>query len=304
MAFNHTLSAILRGRWSIDKQWADDHFPLVLLMLKGQPVSFASAAADRTGAMEMEQPFAIDPKTMTRHELYVFDYNRGYIPNPNIPEGSVGMLPVTGPITKYNGECGEAGSIKRTTWLNEMGRRQNIGSVISIFDTPGGESRAGHSFGAALKSFNKPVLGFVDGMSASLGVHYTANIKEVYLSNEMDQMGSVGSYCTIMDFRGLLESNGIKMTEIYAPQSTDKNKDYRDALEGNTQAIEEDLKLHVDSFINLVKSRNSRASKYSKEWSTGKMFYAQKATEIGLAEGILSFDQVVQKAAWNAKRKN
>src|SRR4051812_35008853 len=132
MAFNHTLSAILRGRWLIDKQWANDHLPLVLLMLQGQRVSFV----DRTGNEMIELPFAIDPATMQRYSMQ----------DPEMPKNSVGVIPMSGPITKYNGECGEPGSIQRTSWLLDMQKQKSIGSIVQILDTPGGESRAASSY--------------------------------------------------------------------------------------------------------------------------------------------------------------
>lgn len=300
MAFNHTLSAILRGRWLIDKQWANDHLPLVLLMLKGQPVSFV----ERTGNEGTEMPFVVDPSTMQRYDMYKYDMMRGQMfLNPAIPSGSVGIMPVSGPITKYNGDCGEPGSIQRTSWLLDMQKLNNIGSIVQLLDTPGGESRAASSYVSAMQKSNKPVLSLVDGCCASLGMWFASSSDEVYLSNELDEMGSIGSYCSIVDFRGYLEKEGIKLIEIYAPQSTDKNKDYRDALNGDTSAIEADLKKHVDAFISFVKnSRGDVAAANEKEWNTGKMFYANDAVKIGLADGIRSFDQVVSKAAWLGKR--
>jgi ClpP class serine protease len=306
MAFNHTLSAILRGSWLIDKQWANDHLPLVLLMLQGHNVDFKSQTPDRTGSQVYEQPFAIDPATMRRYETKAYDPRSDrYVDNPNIPKGSVGVIPVTGPITKYNGDCGEPGAIQKNTWLNEMERRDNIGAVVLLADTPGGESRAANTFSSTLKNFSKPTLTYVDGMTASLGMWYSSATDETYLSSETDQLGSIGSYCTLLDFSGYLENQGIKMIDIYAPQSTDKNKDYRDALNGDTSAIESNLKIITNSFINAVKdNRGSKAADNIGAWSTGKMFYAKDAVDVGLADGIKSFDQVVSKAAWLAKRKN
>lgn len=306
MAFNHTLSAILRGSWLIEKQWAYDHLPLVLLMLQGKDVNFKSQSPDRTGNQEMEQPFAIDPVTMKRYETKIFDpVNYKFVDNPNIPAGSVGVIPVTGPITKYNGDCGEPGAIQKNTWLNEMERRANISAVILLSDTPGGESRAANTFTNSLKKFSKPTLTYVDGMTASLGMWFSSATNETYLSSESDQIGSIGTYCTLLDFSGYLEKEGIKMIEIYAPQSTDKNKDYRDALKGDTSAIEADLKRLTNSFINAVKNnRGSKAAENIDAWSTGKMFYAQDAVKVGLADGIKSLDQVVSKAAWLSKRKS
>lgn len=300
MAFNQTLSAILRGRWLLDKQWANDHLPLVLMMLQGNPVSFV----ERTGNEGVELPFVVDPATMDKTPLIIYDYQRErFVSNPNIPINSVGVIPISGPITKYNGDCGEPGAMQRNNWLLQIQKSQNISSVVFLLDTPGGESRAASSTISILQKFNKPKLGFIDGMSASLGVWYTSAMDEVYLSNDMDQIGSIGSYCSILDFSGYLEMNGIKLIEVYAPQSTDKNKDYRDALAGDTSRIEADLKMHVDNFISFVKnSRGGKAAANEKNWSSGKMFYAKEGIANGLADGIRPFDQVISKAAWLAKR--
>lgn len=305
MQFNHTLSAILRGRWFINKPWADAHVPLIISMLNGNTVSFI----ERTGNQGVELPFAIDPATMQRYDLNAYNPQNGkMVPNPNIPPNSVGILPITGPVTKYNGDCGEPGAIAKNSWLLDFAQRDNIGSVILLMDTPGGEGRAADTLTATIQKFKKPILSYVDGMCASLGVWYSSASDEVYLGSDMAEVGSVGSYCTLLDFSGYLEQNGIKMTEIYAPQSTDKNKDYRDALAGNTSAIEADLKLHVDAFIksvansggNTMRSDTARAN--MSQWSSGKMFYAKDAIKVGLADGIKPLDQVVSKAAWLAKR--
>jgi protease-4 len=299
MSFNQTLSAILRGRWLIDKSWAESHIPLVLSMLKGNPVSFV----ERSGHEEFEQPFAIDPVTMNRYDLYRWDWLlEKYIPNPNIPEGSIGILPIAGPITKYNGYCGEPGAILHSSRLAEMGKRNNIAAVILLVDTPGGEARAAHSFVTAIDSFKKPIISYVDDMAASLGMWLISATDEVYLSNKAAQVGSIGSYCTIYDWSGYFEKEGIKIHEIYAPQSTDKNKDYREALKGNYDLIEEELKVHVDEFIGFIKKKKPGTAPYQKEWDSGKMFFSDEAMKYGLIDGVKNFEQVISKASWLAKR--
>lgn len=293
MAFNRTLSAILHGKWMLHRQWAEDHFPIVFAMLMGNQVSFV----ERTGNEGVEQPFVIDPNTMARYEWYGGR-------NPNIPENSVGVIPISGPITKYNGDCGEPGAVQRDAWMLQMAKRQNIGSVVQLLDTPGGEARAAAGSMMTLTKFPKPVLSLVDagGMAASLGVWFTSGSDEVYFSEETGELGSVGSYVTIPDFKSYYEANGLKLHEIYAPQSVDKNRDFREAMKGNYDLIEQDLKRHVDQFISFVKTNRPKAAATEKEWSSGKMFYAADAVKLGLADGIRSFEQVVSKAAWLAKR--
>lgn len=298
MSFNFTLSAILRQRWLIEKSWAEAYLPVVLSMIKGEPVS----SVERTGNQQIEQPFVVDPKTMNRFKATIWS-GSDYVANPNVPPNSVGVIPISGPVTKYNGDCGEPGAIQRNNWLMQMEKLSNINSVVLLMDTPGGEARAANSMVPTIDNYSKPILGYGDGMIASLGVWYSAGLDETYMSNELDEIGSVGSYLTMFDVRDYFEQQGIKIHEIYAPQSTDKNKDYRDALNGDYTEIQKDLGIHVNSFINYVASnRGPKAAASQKQWSTGKMFYAGDAQKLGLIDGVKPFSQVVSKASWLGRR--
>ncbi len=300
------ISEILTGRWFINKQWADSHLPLVIALLKGNnPVSFVQ----RTGNEGIELPFIVDPSTLERIDSYKYDYSSGKtIPNPNIPPNSVGVIPITGPLTYYNGECGEPGMMQRTSWLMDFLKRDNIGSIVQIIDTPGGESRASRNYVAQMKKSEKPILSFIDNFCFSLGMWFSAESDEVYLSHELAEMGSIGSYVQLLDISGALALEGLRLIEIYAPQSTDKNKNYRDALTGDTTLIQEELKVLVDAFIKHIANsgatlRSDTARANIKEWNSGKTFFSGDAVKVGLADGIRPFNQVVSKAAWLAKRK-
>jgi protease-4 len=300
MRWSRTVSAILRGRWLIDKHWAESQLPLVLSLLKGE-----TAAVERSGSQFYEMPFAVDPKTMQRHNMFVYIECVGYKPNPNIPEGSVAVIPVSGPILKYNGECGEPGSLQRIGWLMDAERRTNISSAVMMIDSPGGQVDGTQSFANALKNFSKPTIGFVDdGIAASAAMWVLSAADESYTSLESDQVGSVGVYTSLLDFRGWLEKEGLKLHEIYAPQSTDKNLDYREALKGNYDLVLEDLKVTAETFIRSVRTnRGDKAAANQKMWDSGKMFYAKDAMNVGLIDGVKSFEHVVSKAAWLGKRK-
>jgi|ERR1035437_382981 protease-4 len=296
------ISEILTGHWCINREWADAHLPLVIALLNGNnPISFV----ERTGNQGIEMPFAIDPSTMERTNMYY-----GGAPNPNIAPNSVGVIPVTGPLTYYNGDCGEPGMMQRTNWLADMQKRENISAIVQLMDTPGGVSNGAVHYVSQMKKSKKPILSYVDQMCASLGIWLSAQSDETYVGHDFASMGSIGSFCRIVDISGALEKNGIKIIDIYAPQSTDKNKEYNDALNGDNSAIEEELGKYVDAFIkhvstsggNTMRADTARAN--VKEWNSGKMFNGGDAVKVGLADGIRPFDQVVSKAAWLAKRKN
>lgn len=295
------ISEILSGTWSINSKWADAHLPLIVALLNGSTnLSFTP----RTGNEGTEMPFSIDPSTMQRSELFAWDDYKGrYAPNPNIPQNSVGIIPFTGPLTYYNGDCGEPGMIQRTNWLMDMQRRDNISAIVQLIDTPGGISTAVPNYIAEMKKSSKPILSYVDNMCASLGMWFSSASDETYTGHEFSEMGSVGSYCMLLDFKSAMEAEGYKVVEVYAPQSTDKNKAYKDAIAGDDSLIKEDLRIHVDAFIKHIKENRPASAANEAAWNSGKMFYANDAKKLGLSDGIKPFSQVVSKAAWLAKRK-
>lgn len=304
MAFNHLLSSILRGPWLIDRTWANAHLPIVMAMLKGESLPMVTAADSttalngsiRTGNEGVERPFVIDPLTMTRFELFDYESNK-------YPPGSIGVLPISGPILKYNVDCGAYGMIYKAGLLEYMDKDENIIAVIILMDTPGGEVRAGSIIETVIDKMKKPVLTFVDGMAASMGIRIAAHTDEIYLSDKFDEIGSIGCLCVFADYSGYFEKEGIKIHEVYAPQSTDKNKDFRDALEGDYTLLTEDLSIHARDFIEKVKEfRGEKAAASAAEWNTGKLFYAPDGIRLGLADGIRSFTEVVSKAAWLGRR--
>lgn len=311
LSFNHTLSAVLRGRWLLHQQWANDHLPAVVMMLEGKEVNFSgksqnfSSHVTISGKEAIARPYVVDPISLKSHSAFIYDYQSDRIvANPNIPPNSVAVLNIAGPITKYDGECGEPGAISLANFIGEIGARDNVSAIVMVIDTPGGEARAASTLVNAIQSQQKPVLAYVNGMCASLGVWISSAASEVYLSDKMDEMGSVGSYCSFLDFAGYMEKNGIKQHQIYAPQSTDKNKDFKDALAGDYTGIENELKIHVDEFIGFVsKSRGEKASANQDAWSTGKMFLAKDSVKIGLADGVMPFNRVITRAAFLAKQK-
>lgn len=312
LSFNHTLSAVLRGRWLLNQQWAADHLPAVVMLLEGKGVSFKQQSPNFSnhvaisGRESIGRPYVVDPVSLKSHKAYNYDYQSGgVVANPNIPPNSVAVINIAGPITKYDGECGEPGAISVANFIGEMTARDNVSSILLVIDTPGGEARAASTLVNAIQSQKKPVLAYVNGMCASLGVWISSAAKEVYLSDRMDEMGSVGSYCSFLDFAGYLEKNGIKHHEIYAPQSTDKNRIYKDALNGDYTGIENELKIHVDEFIQFVSSaRGDKASMHQEKWNSGKMFLAKDSVKIGLADGIMPFTKVITRAAFLAKQQN
>ncbi len=292
-----TISAILSDTWLIDKSWVDAHAPRIIKTIQGEPVDWGG------GERMYSDDDAPPPPPEKVHMLMADEGGEVYQARPwhktdSFPYNSIVMIDVIGPVLKYGDVC-SYGSVDHINMINKFANAKNIAGIILNIDSPGGQAAGTAMFAKAIRQAvsAKPVIGIVqDGIAASAAMWLAAACQELYVTEDTDEVGSIGAYVTMYDLRGWFEEQGVKVHEIYAPQSVDKNKDYRDAIEGNYNLVEEDLKFLVDAFVNDVKAYRGQRLKTGKEDPfTGKMYKAADAARIGLIDGKKSLEQVVKR---------
>lgn len=284
MSFS-TISAILRGRWLLDTSWTQSHLPLVYQILKGDQVDF--------GNKKDESKVAVRKETYAGSAYGVSHYTD----LSKLPNEAIAVVTVEGPLMKQGDMC-SWGMVEYAALINRLASSPNVAGIILDIDSPGGQASGTAMFADSIVNATqrKPVISIIqDGMAASAGYWVASAADEVYGSQATDGFGSVGVYQTIADWNAhYLAHFQLPIIEIYAPQSTEKNLDYREALAGNDELVKNDLKVLAGQFINTVK-RNRGSRIQGTEWTTGKMFYAPEAKQQGLIDGIKSFDQVVKR---------
>ena len=278
-----TVSAILGSNWLIDKSWTEKHLPLIIGLLKGQQVNFDFKKDEDTSLQKALSHYAGSA------------YNvRVYSDLSSLPQGSIAVMTIAGPILKYGGMC-SYGTVDYTQLVNRLANSPNIEGIIINMDTPGGQAAGTAAFADAIKAASsvKPVVSYIDdGIAASAGMWIASAASEIYVSQPHSMVGSVGVYTTLVDWYSYFEQEGLKVKDVYAPQSTDKNQDYIQALAGKEDLLKAELKVLADQFISTVKE--NRAGKLtSDEWNGGKMFYADDAQRIGLIDGIKSSGELI-----------
>lgn len=282
-----TISAILKGRWLVNKQWAESQMPLVMQMLEGTPVSFTNNPQSN-----LEEAAPSQPQLAAKNVYAVH-------PSSDIamlPQGSIALITLAGPLLKRGDVC-SYGMVDHANSINQLAAAQNIAGIILNIDSPGGQADGTALLADAVKAASniKPVIGIIqDGMAASAAMWVASACTELYVTQATDMVGSIGVYTTIADWNKYYQSKGLDVKDIYAPQSTDKNKSYHDALAGNEDALKAELEVLANQFINTI-ATNRAATIKGNDWKTGKMFYANEAQKIGLIDGIKSFSEVVHR---------
>jgi len=293
------LSDLLRKPWLINPLFAESQLPLIAALLSGSQVTLASdnkpvtnpyftniSDYDDYGPKPLITVGANSSGTISASRWRSFD---------DAPKGSLAVIPVTGPILKYGGECGEPGSVHMMDWVKQASVSDRISGIIIRMDSPGGMVDGTASLADAIKESQKRTVGFIDdGIMASACMWIGSACNEIYASQKTDSAGSIGVYSTLYDFSERLKMLGITLHEIYAPQSTEKNKDYKEALTGNYALIQQDMKFICDQFIATIKTnRAGKLNLSAGDPFKGALYFAEEATAIGLIDGIKSFDQVV-----------
>lgn len=299
-----TASAILRGRWLIEPAYAKAQLPIVVQMIKNsfEPMIAAGDGNDHAAMFKARleyQPEINLPKRrhITSVKSPVMSVSP-YTSMDRLPYDSIAMVDIIGPVLKYGDIC-SYGMVEYNELMVRLANSERVRGIILNVDSPGGQADGTGMLAGTIKKVTKvkPVVSIIqDGYAASAGYWLGSSAQELYLTKATSSVGSIGAYTTLYDFQGFFEANGIILHEIYAPQSTDKNKDYKDALKGDYSLIEADLKFLVEDFVADVKnSRGARLREDKENPFTGKMYFAKDATKIGLADGIKSIEEVVKR---------
>ena len=250
-------------------------------------------------AEPLPEPYCLLPGDVSAAAKIQFSAASG-----QLTAGSVAVLEVTGPIWKY-GSYYAYGSVDYVMMLESLLATPEIGAIVLVVDSPGGQASGIADFYDVIRQAQKPILVLIRGLAASAAYYAIAGATEIWASQGSDQIGSIGVYITLVDFSGLLAQMGIKLIEIYSRLSSQKNIESRSALSGDQAPMQDMLDGLVTYFHDAVKSSRGEKLKMDLADPTqGGVFFADKALSMGLIDQIGSFRQVLARAFELATNSN
>lgn len=293
---NHRLiSQIMYGIWLMDANAAHSYLPVVANLLDGKSVEQIKDNAE----LRMEhRPYWIDAADIRTASPGTYS---GF---KNAGPESVAVIPVVGPVMKYDEECGPVGSSTITNWVKQANASENIDSIILKIDSPGGMVDGTQTLAQAIRDSKKPVIAFVDdGIMASAAYWIGSGAAKIIASQKTDVIGSIGVMMAFADVQPYFEKLGVKFHEIYADQSPDKNKDFREALKGNYVPLRKgSLNPIAKEFISEISAnRKGKIDLEQEDVTTGKTYSAVTAVKNGLIDDIGTYEDALGLAADMAK---
>jgi len=265
-------SAILRGVWAID--------PITASSMSGFIVSLLNKNVDEEITAKEILPFAVTSSGVVRGKI------------EDSQKGDIAIIPIVGALTKYSEMCGAAGMQKIGAWVQNADANPNIKGIILRIDSPGGTVDGTEQLANIVKETKKPIVAFVDGMMASAAMWIGSACDEIIAGLPNDQIGSIGVMISFADMQPALEAQGVKFHNINADQSSEKNKTFQDAREGNYDAIKKEILNPIaELFIETIKNNRPNVKK---EELTGKMFFV-KDLKGSLIDEVGDFNYAVER---------
>ena len=208
----------------------------------------------------------------------------------------INVVRLQGVMTRGGDACSYGSKDLGAALMKAADIKQTIAHVI-VADTPGGQASTLTDFRHAINYCHdrgQKVYLYADGDVASGGAFLSAICDGVYFQNPNHEIGSLGMYCAFFTLE-----NGAKNTvtqetyrEYYAEASSDKNKFYRAAAEGDMSEVEKMVEHDLAQIIaDLKQDRPSIKDKHL----TGKMFPA-KEVKGSLVDGFCSLAELASLA--------
>jgi protease IV len=271
--FSRLISEIVRGAWAISPKDAAVWAPQVDNWLTGKIV------------LENDQrlpAFTFDICAESGSEkASSFD---------NAPKNSIAVIPLEGPMTLKGGFC-SYGTDEIAQAIAEAAAHENISGIILSIDSGGGTTDSIVPLVEAIqqvKALGKPIISLAN-YALSAAYRVAAETDMIIASNNMAEFGSIGVFAKFQDSKEYNLKQGIKMITVYAPESSDKNKPFEEALNGNFELLQSEFLSPIakDFQENVRKARAGKLDESTPGILSGRTFFAKADGFDSIANGLI-----------------
>lgn len=283
MSFDYKLAKEIYGvPWSVDKVSFMSLSSILRNLQNGVALDIPELKLNSISLLEVKNETRLIKNTWNLNNSDSFD--------------GIGVINLNGPITK-NGGASSYGTKDLSKSMLQMSKDARVKGFIVLTDSGGGSSAAVSLMQDAINEVKKtkPVYSVIEkgGMAGSACYGIISACTGIYSEDEMNIVGSAG---TMIQFsgkpNGTVDQDGEKHIVLYATKSTEKNKDFEQAIEADN------YKLIVDNLLDPVNENflkgilSNRPLLQGTNYDNGHTVFSKDA--IGtFIDGIASFDDVV-----------
>ena len=188
----------------------------------------------------------------------------------------VNVVVIDGPVTRDGDGC-SYGSKDHRDQIMYANTIPQVKGHIFILNTPGGAASSRIDYEQAIadcREKGKATVAWVDGMCCSAGQLVASLCDRTIVMNGRNTMGCIGTMCAFWGVaHNTVDKDGYRYIELVSVTSPDKNAEYREAVDGNTEKLQAELDRLGEEFRETVRQNRPLVKE---EHLTGKTFDAQE----------------------------
>ncbi len=195
------------------------------------------------------------------------------------------ILNIVGPIIKYSSWYYQ-GTQSIIRIVQHLQNDERITGILFNIDSGGGMVSGTAELGYVIKNCSLPTIAFTNGYMCSAAYDIASACNKRIAHPNADLIGSIGTMLSFQDYAAMFEKWGAKIYEVYAPQSTEKNAEFRALIQGDEKLYQKRLQYVAQDFINRVSSNLGGTLKDDGHVFKGKTYTPQEALKIGLVDEL------------------
>lgn len=223
--------------------------------------------------------------------------------SPNLIGKCVAVISIDQPLTTSGVSpslfsSGYLGSEDLSYVISSLNKRDDVGAVVFVMNSPGGSVVATREIYTSVKELNKPKVAYFREMATS-GAYYISTGTDYIITEPSAITGSIGVITTVSDMSGLFDKLGINMTSITSGDAKDFGSPYKPLSEKErniTQIIISEIFGDFKSVVISNRGTKLNDSRFT-EILDGRILSGKQAVEVGLADGVGMKRDAILKAA-------
>ncbi|MEM2947977.1 MAG: signal peptide peptidase SppA [Candidatus Anstonellales archaeon] len=215
----------------------------------------------------------------------------------------VGVVNIDGEITVEGEEAGifsigKPGSEEMAKTIEGLNKRDDVGAVVIVVNSPGGSVVGTREVYSAVKDLKKPKVAYLREVAAS-GGYYVASGADYIIADPNTLTGSIGVIATVAEFSELFDMLGINFTSIKSGEHKDIGSIERPMSDEEREILQGIINETFEEFKGVV--IENRGKKIDRERMNeifdGRIMSGRQAYSYGLVDELGSKEDALKKAA-------
>lgn len=193
---------------------------------------------------------------------------------------------------------GRAGSYEIAKRIGAIGKRDDVGAVLFVINSPGGTIVASDEIYRSIAGLGKPRVAYFREVAAS-GGYYIATPVDYIISEPNALTGSIGVIMTTYNAASLFEKIGVGENNIQSGAMKDMGTPFRNMTDEERAVLGDIVQQAFQQFNStVIENRGSRLdrARYD-EILDARVITGRTALEVGLVDAVGSRDDAIRKAA-------